>query len=810
MLEVEDASKSFGATAALKNLSFSLKQGEIVGLVGANGAGKSTLIRLISGLLTPDTGRLSVDGAEVALSGYSRNAAQAMGIRTVFQELSLCTRQTVLETFFIEQPQLAPRFGFRRKLRAAAADNIEQVFPGTKIPLDVPVGRLSIAERQIIEIARAASAPMLKLLILDEPTSSLDARQSDQLLSYVRNRANQGVSFIFVTHKLREIIDVATRIVAMRNGSLVLDRPSHELSLATLVQTMGGSAEITTLHARTADAASAGDAAKTAVFVTIGSDDPTNGLGRPIPLHAGEIVGIAGLEGNGQKKLLRRVYFDQRLVAGTTFPPRGKVGFVSGDRAHEGTFTGLSILSNATIRRVAQLPLFTWLSPQHDEIWAGGLLADLGVSPDRFHLPIRNFSGGNQQKALMARPLVAQNSVVLLDDPTRGVDISTKQQIYKLIRDGSDAGCLFLWVSSENLEYSECDRVLIMHDGKIVEELDRDSVSDQRLVSSSFRATGSRSEANRKESRGRWIIRTTDPAVALPYILLILAYSLIALNNAGATSAFGIDLILSAAVPLILASIAQMFIVSGSQIDLGVGTFASLANVISGVFLPTQPLIGTGLLVFMLVAYCGAGAMIALRRIPSIVVTLGASFIWLGEAHALLPTPGGTAPSWIIAAFSVSVFGIPPSLVTIVLLAIIGSVIIRSRFGVVMRGFGDNETAMEQAGWSVVRNQLLRYLLSGCFAIGAGFAMTALSGGADANSGGTLTLLSVAALVIGGCSLVGGEVSAVGTVAGAIVVSLVGYLLGTYGVSTNYSAAVQGSFLLIILTLKTLRWRTRS
>ena len=803
MLKVENATRNFGATAALKDFSLTVSPGEIIGLVGANGAGKSTLIRLISGLLAPDSGQLTIDDTLVNFASYNRAAAQSMGIRTVFQELSLCTHQTAADNFFIEHPQLAKgMLAFRRKFLSIARASIATVFEGAALPLDVPVGRLSIAERQMVEIARAVSDPRLKLLILDEPTSSLDSRHSDRLLAYVRERAAEGVSFIFVTHRLKEVIKVATRIVVMRNGQSVLERPACELSFEQLVQAMGGSTDAARLHRPSRDRDPAQN--PPSALISFSADDPVNGLGRMITLRAGEIVGVAGLEGNGQKALLRAIYSGRRRSTKTTFPERRAVSFVSGDRVHEGVFAGLSILHNATIRRIAGKPFLSWLTRGADKASAERLLTELGVPADRLNQSILNFSGGNQQKALMARPLVAESKCVLLDDPTRGVDIGTKQQIYRLIRAGADRGYLFLWASSENLEYAECDRVLVMREGVIVEELNGDDVSDERLLTASFEAGDARAGALKRQGKRRRG-STFDFMSLVPFATLAIVYGLIAVSSPGVTTPLGLDLILTAAIPLAFVAIAQMFVVSGGQIDLGVGAFASLANVLSGAYLAENPPLGVGLLVLALLAYVGAGAIITLRRTPSIVVTLGTSFIWLGIAHALLPRPGGAAPEWLTSVFNVQVLGIPPSVIIILALAALAWFIMRSRLGIVMRGFGDNESAMVQSGWSPIQIQLARFALSGCFTIGAGFAMTALSGGADANSGGALTLLGVAAIVMGGCSLVGGQVSALGSVAGAVIVSLVGTLLSTYGVSTNYSAAVQGAFLLAILLLQAFR-----
>jgi ribose transport system ATP-binding protein len=210
------------------------------------------------------------------------------------------------------------------------------------------------------------------------------------------------------------------------------------------------------------------------------------------------------------------------------------------------------------------------------------------------------------------------------------------------------------------------------------------------------------------------------------------------------------------------------------------------------------------------IAYCGLGALIQLRRIPAIVVTLGASFIWSGVAFTLQPTPGGSSPEWLTAAIGWSVPGIPTSLIILVAIATIALTVDRTPLGVALRAFGANPVAMSRAGWSAPKFAALRYLLAGLFGLLAGLSLTAINTASDYNSGGTYTLLSVAAVVIGGCSLSGGLISPLGVVAGSITLSLIGALLGMLNVSSDYNAAVQGTLLVLILALKTVVSRRSS
>jgi ribose transport system ATP-binding protein len=251
-------------------------------------------------------------------------------------------------------------------------------------------------------------------------------------------------------------------------------------------------------------------------------------------------------------------------------------------------------------------------------------------------------------------------------------------------------------------------------------------------------------------------------------------------------------------------AVAQMFVIGGSEIDLSVGAFAGLISVLSATLLYDQPLYGVCAILAALIAYAGLGLLIEARKIPAIVVTLGASFIWIGVGYSLQPTPGGASPEWLSALLGWSIADLPTSIIVIVGVAVIAVLIDRTPLGVTLRGFGANPGAMVKSGWQPTRYALIRYLISGLFAGTAGLSLTAINTASDINSGNSYTLLSVAAVVMGGSSLIGGIISPAGVVAGAITLSLIGALLGTLDVSSDYNAATQGLLLIALLAFRSL------
>jgi ribose transport system ATP-binding protein len=800
VVSLTQISKSFGPTLANAGIDLSVRAGDVIGLVGGNGAGKSTLMRILCGTMWPTLGSISFADEVVNFSVYDTAEAQKRGIRMVHQELSLCGNLSVAENFFLETPEnAASRPGWRSLYKARARSALDAVFPGNGIDVDAEVGHLSIAERQMVEIARAAATPGVKLIVLDEPTSSLDLDRSRQLRAFVRERAKSGLAFIFISHKLQEIIDIATQIVVLRNGRTAWHGDVADASIAKLVQLMGGDAN--PIHQHAATAASTAD-----VLVRL-SGPLTADLGRDLDIVRGEIIGLAGLEGSGQKDLLHAIFKPDRKQGAIT--RHAEAGFIAGDRQKEGVFPLWNVLSNISIGALARRPALGLVSDRVSRDAAADAAGRLRLDDKRFGSNITDLSGGNQQKALVARALVANTPIILLDDPTRGVDIATKQDFYRLCNEIARSGRALVWHTTEDAELLACDRVLVFAGGRIVRELAGDAITESAIVGASF-AQPTDKLAGDRHGNGVATRLARRLVNAAPFIGLAVVLAVMIWANPAVASIFGLDLLLLPALSLVLVTAAQMFIVGGSEIDLGVGAFAGLVSVLSATLLYDQPWLGAITLVAAVAAYAGLGGLIQARKIPAIVVTLGASFIWMGLGYSLQPTPGGTSPEWLSALVNWSIGFVPTSIIMIAIVALIALVIDGSPLGVVLRGFGNNPAAMIRSGWSPTRYALVRYLVAGLFAAAAGLSLTAINTASDINSGNSFTLLSVAAVVMGGCALLGGIISPVGAVVGAVTLSLIGALLGMLNVSSDFNAATQGLILIALLTLRSLSADRRS
>ena len=471
VIEVTNARVRFGEVVALDGVSLRVMAGECIGLVGHNGAGKSTIVNVINGGLTLRDGQIASDGT--ILSPYTINVARARGLRCVFQELSLSPNLTIIENTRIMHRSLGG-IGWRKQAREIIGRSLDAVFPGHAIDPVSQVGALSIAERQMVEIAMSFSDAGVspRVVILDEPTSSLDAGLAAQLLAHVRRFVAGGGAVILISHILSEILSTSDRVVVMKDGRIVAERPAAGFTQVGLVEAMGSTA-----HAL----AARGDKVTGPIVL-----DFTAAPGRGMDFAAGkgEVIGLAGLGGHGQTEMLLAL-FD--LKSPQWWPARNSaVTFVAGDRRLNGVFDLWSILRNLTIAGLGDLSRRGIIQAEHETVRAQNWKDRIGIRTPDMDNKILSLSGGNQQKVLFARALSTHAPVVLMDDPMRGVDVGTKQEVYGIIRAEAAAGRTFVWYSTEMEEMQLCDRVYVFRNGMIVANLTGAEITENAILSASF------------------------------------------------------------------------------------------------------------------------------------------------------------------------------------------------------------------------------------------------------------------------------------------------------------------------------------
>jgi ribose transport system ATP-binding protein len=474
--------KHFGAVRALTGVDFAVDSGECVGLVGHNGAGKSTLMHILAGTLSPSKGEITVDGT--LRPNYSVHLAQKLGIRCVFQELSLCPNLTVAENARVLHPSIVG-WGWRKRAAELIGRKLSEIFPGHGIAPDAVVGDLSIGKRQMIEVARAFTVTRtpLHLVILDEPTSSLDSHTAAQLLTHVRRVIATGSSCVLISHLLGEILEYADRIVVMRDGAVAATDRGSSFDRDKLVTIMGGSAasKIRALQERASPRGS--------TPVCVRARTVTQDGGIELIAHRGEIVGLAGLSGHGQTELLLSLFrgATQRRPGIQVTDP---VALIAGDRQTDGIFPLWAIAENIGIRSIRSLRKGLLISPELEDKFAERWQRRVNIRTPNMRNNILSLSGGNQQKALFARALGSEAKIVLMDDPMRGVDVGTKLEVYDLIRAEAEAGRTFLWYTTEMEELKNCDHVYVFRNQRIVADLTRAELSEERVIQSSFQEAG--------------------------------------------------------------------------------------------------------------------------------------------------------------------------------------------------------------------------------------------------------------------------------------------------------------------------------
>ncbi|GAB0114715.1 sugar ABC transporter ATP-binding protein [Acidisoma sp. C75] len=488
-LVLEHVSKAYGAVQALMDFSMSIGRGEVVGIIGENGAGKSTLMKILGGVVSADSGRIVIDGAEQHAFGVAES--MKAGIAFVHQELNLFDNLDVAGNVFIGREKhrggALPLLD-RQAQQAAVAPLLARL--GASFKPDTPVSSLSIAQCQMVEIAKALSMEA-RLVILDEPTSSLPLAETDKLLGVIGELKRAGISVIFITHRLHEIERAADRVVALRDGRLAGTLARAEIDHDRMVKLMIGR------DLKLAEGRAAG-APGPVVLAARGIRTPAYpAKAVDLDLRAGEILGLAGLVGAGRTELARVLFGIDRAGAGgqitlggerlvlrnTADAVRQGIFLVPEDRKLCGVLLDLPIAENITLPNLGAHARRWLVSRRMEDETAEAQRRALAIKVDKVSTPARSLSGGNQQKVVLAKWLAMKPRVMIFDEPTRGIDIGAKAEIYRLMRGLADAGVAILMISSDMEEViGASDRIAVMHEGGIAGYLDRAEFSEENVL----------------------------------------------------------------------------------------------------------------------------------------------------------------------------------------------------------------------------------------------------------------------------------------------------------------------------------------
>jgi len=484
--------KSFPPVQALGGVDFDLHQGEVHALIGENGAGKSTLAGIVAGIAAPDAGRMELRGRHYHPTG--RADAERLGVRMVMQELNLISNLSIAENIFIEK--LPARFGFvaYQKLNHAAAEIMEKVGLGDIDP-SLPVKQLGVGQQQMVEIAAGLSRSC-RILVLDEPTASLTDTETDLLFAQIQRLKNQGVGIIYISHRIEEVMKIADRVTVLRDGKLVETEQTSNLTTRKIIRLMVGRDLEHTEHAR-------GEATGQVALRVVGLNLGGKVRDVSFEVRRGEILGVAGLMGAGRTETMRAVFGADRPDSGEIFlgdatestrirsprdAVRNGIALITEDRKEEGLLLTMPVRANISLTRLPQVSRFGLMDIAEERFVASRYVKALSVRCSSTEQTVQELSGGNQQKIVIAKWLFKDPEIFIFDEPTRGIDIAAKFEIYQMLADLAEKDKAIVFVSSDLKELMAiCDRIMVISAGVVTETFDRDKWTRQKIMAAALR-----------------------------------------------------------------------------------------------------------------------------------------------------------------------------------------------------------------------------------------------------------------------------------------------------------------------------------
>ena len=485
VVELRAVAKSFGGVHALRGVDLTLAPGEVHSLVGENGAGKSTLVRILGGVHQPDRGALLITGDEVQLHGP--RDARARGIAVIHQEPALFPDLDVAENVYMgRQPRDRTRGIAWKRMYREVAELLQSL--GVRLDPRAPVQGLSVADQQLVEVAKALSMDA-RVVVMDEPTAALSSRETEELFRIIEDLRQRDVAVLFVSHRLEEVFALSDTVTVLRDGAHVITSSTAELDTADLIRHMVGR-ELGDLFPK--------EAAEIGEPVLEVRDLRREGVFRDISfaLRRGEIVGLAGLVGAGRSEVARAIFgidaLDEGEIVRDGSPVRIRspraamragLAFVPEDRQHQGLVLEMAIEDNATLPFLRRLTRFGLINRRREREVAQDFTRRLQVKAAGLQLPVRSLSGGNQQKVVIAKWLATEPQILILDEPTRGIDIGTKAEVHRIVSGLAAQGLAILLISSELPEVlAMSDRILVMHEGRLTGEFSRDEADQEAIM----------------------------------------------------------------------------------------------------------------------------------------------------------------------------------------------------------------------------------------------------------------------------------------------------------------------------------------
>lgn len=810
--------KTFGGTVAVSDVTIELRAGEVLALLGENGAGKSTCVKLLAGVHRPDMGAVIIGGEQRRLA--SPLEAQHAGVAVMHQHPGLFPDLSIAENLFIGQTGPSWKLDYGA-MQAEASRLLKTV--GLDADVSRPLGRLRTSEQQLVEVARALSLDA-RVLIMDEPTAALSQREVERLFSVVNSLRQRGVAMMFVGHRMDEIYRVADRIAVLRDGRLVGTELTSDLSRERAIQMMVGRA-LDGLYPR--------HTAKPGKVLL-----EVEGLSRKgafddvgFQLRAGEILGFGGLVGSGRTEIARVLFgIDQPTSGSITVD--GKlvdlrsaaeamdhgIAYVSEDRIGQSLVMDFSILDNASLTVLGEATSSGMMSRSKELRLAEPILDRLRLRFSSYGQPVSSLSGGNQQKVVLSKWLATKPRILILDEPTQGIDVQAKADVHAMMADLASQGMAIILISSELPELlGMSDRMIVLREGRICGRFERDEATQEKIISAATAPIVQKAEADlsAKAAQASGLGAHSNPMAALfarrefGLVAAMLAVIIpISVLNIRMLSGANLSALAMDAGLLMIVAVAQMLVLITRSIDLSVAAIIGLAAYGAASTLHAHPDIGVAGGVFLacgigLVAGIVNGLVITYGRVPAIVVTLGTmsvfrglNSIWAGGTQV---SADQVPQSWLDMT-SANVLGVPAIiLIAIATLLVAGYALRYTSVGRELYAIGSNPEGARLIGIPARARILLAFAIAGLLAGFDGALWASRYATVDARVAYGFELTVIAAVVVGGVAVRGGSGTVLGVAAGALLLLVINNGLTLVRIDPLWLQGVYGLVILIAI-----------
>jgi ribose transport system ATP-binding protein len=782
VMELRGISKNYSGVPALTDVSLEIRAGEVHALLGENGAGKSTLMNVATGTVAPTKGDLLVHGERY--DALTPALANQLGIAIVHQHPAVLKDLTVLENLQVA----LPRSIFKGKPAEKVGEEL-LARVGLKISLKLRVEDLSIAQKHLLEIAKAlATSP--KILVLDEPTAALGQDSVELLFQLIAAEIAKGTAVIYITHRLAEVRELANIVTVLRDGKMMATSQIDKITDAQLLAQIIGRELKSSFPAKHKKVSGV----KPNLVVKGLSGNGFTDIN--IEGYPGQIIGIAGVVGNGQSELIRalsgQAEFNGSIeINGESKTARqlnGKAALMPADRQREGVMMRMSVRENSALSSLKKFKLFGFLSRRKEVNEVHETLSSLSIKAPSLEAPVSALSGGNQQKVVMARALLSNPVMILADEPTQGVDVGARSELYDILRQASSEGIPVVVASSDAKELEGlCDTVYVLSRGQVVKTLQDGENREAAMIEAAVTSTTKviRIEREQREQKlgnetfadkfRRFLRGDYAPPAMLAFVMVALAAFILTKSDTylGDFNIISILLLVSA---LGFVAIGQTTVMMTGGIDLSTGPLAGFLVVIASFFINDEaPMtaILMGLVTMAVVAaFVGLinSALIRFVKFTAIAATLTTYIAIGGFAFILRPEPDGYISVAVADILNAAIGPIPYVFIALVISTLVMERLLRkSRWGWQLRAVGSNEESARQLGVQTTRSIIGAYVISSLFVfLGATLLMVQLGIG-DASQGVTYTLTSITAVVLGGTSLMGGRGTYVGTLMGSVL-----------------------------------------